>query len=152
MTVERYNTPNHPRWSLRTDDEPTKAGEPHQQNGTSATNSSRRQTDGRLRTDPPLVVSRDATEDDSTVKLRNTSNRVWVTIELPDRSLDDVHVSVSGVLLRIRAAPSDDSPQSNGIDRTITLTGPINPAEIVVAYDDPALTVIVPDQPSEPDR
>lgn len=95
-----------------------------------------------------MLVSRDVTEDNTSIELRHTPDQVWITAELPDCSLDkdDVHVSVSGTSIRIQVEPSDASPQANGLDRTITLPEPINPADAVLAYKDPELTVIVPIQ------
>lgn len=146
MTAERYNTPNHPRWSPRTNNAPTKTGEPRQRYGRLTPNSDERRPDGRSRAVPPLLVSRDVTEDDAAIELRNTSNQVWITTELPDRSLeeDDIEVSVSGASLRIRAESSDASP--HGIDRTIRLSESVNPTDVVIAYDDPVLAVIVTDE------
>jgi HSP20 family molecular chaperone IbpA len=91
-----------------------------------------------------MVVSRELTQDDATIELRNTSDRLWISTDFPDRSLDEIRVSVRGASLRIRAGPSDESPRRNGIDRTITLARAVNPADVVVAYDDPTLAIIVP--------
>lgn len=150
MTAERYNTPNHPRWSQRTNDAPTTPGVPRQRYGRPAPDCGEHRAADQSRADPPVVLPRDETGSDATIELRNTSDRVWITTELPDRSLDGdaVQVSVSGASLRIRAEPSDESPHLDGIDRTITLAGPVNPADVVIAYDDPVLTVIVPNDNS----
>lgn len=117
MTVERYNTPNHDRWNRRTDDSP--------------------------RSGPPLLLSREATGDDTAVELRSTPDRTLLTTELPDRSLDDVRVTVGGASIRIRAEPSETSPPSGGLDRTITLSERVCGADVAVAYYDPVLTVVV---------
>lgn len=86
------------------------------------------------------------TEDDATFELRDTSNGTWISAEVPDRSLDEIHVSIRGASIRIRAEPSDASPKRSGIDRTITLAETVDAADAVVAYDGLALTVIVPDE------
>jgi HSP20 family molecular chaperone IbpA len=83
------------------------------------------------------------TGDDATVELRDTPNRTWITTELPDRSLDDVRVSVGTASIRIQAEPSDESP---GIDRTIALAENVDAADVAIVYDEPVLTVIVPNE------
>lgn len=134
MTVERYNTPNHPRWYPRTNGRPTEDAASRPQQGRSSP----------PRANPSPLVSREATGDDTTIELRDAPGGTSITTELPDRSVDDVRVSVSGASVRIRAPPSDASPPSDGIDRTITLSESVDPADVVVAYREPVLTVIVP--------
>lgn len=78
---------------------------------------------------------------DKTIELRNDSNRVEITTELPDCSRDDVRVSVAGAKVRLWAEPSTDDDA--GIDRTITMADPVRDGDVRVTYDDPTLTVAV---------
>lgn len=168
MTVQRYTAPNHPRWYPRTPSTPMNdtvtrrrygrsyhhrdevhpdGRPPHHEEGQPDGRPLHReegQPEGRPRSGPPLLQSRDATGDDTKIELRNASDRVWITTELPDRLIDDVHVSVSGASIRIRAEPSDAQPRDDGVDRTITLAETVDTAGVVVAYDEPVLTVIAP--------
>jgi HSP20 family molecular chaperone IbpA len=181
MTVERYDTPNHPRWNLPTNDRADeqlasrpasrrrygrasrRRGERRREETPGARRSEGRRgarqsggtpsaetsaTKPTPTADPRLLQSREATGDDATVELRATSDRVCVTTELPDRSLDDVRVSVVGASVHIRAESSARSGSSaspeNGIDRTITLPETVSPADVMVAYHDPVLAVVVP--------
>lgn len=146
MTVERYNTPNHPRWSSRTNAASAGATTPQQRHGRLSSRRDGRRPQGVSRSGPPLLQSRDATEDDTIIELRNTRDRAWITAELPNRSLDEIHVSVCGASIRIQAEPSDASPGQNGIERTITLAETVNAADVVIAYSEPTLTVIVPNE------
>jgi HSP20 family molecular chaperone IbpA len=102
-----------------------------------------RRADERPCSDPLLLIARDATENDPTIDLRDTPEGVWITAELPDCSLDDVRVTANGISLRIRVEPSDGSSQQVRLDRRIELARPIDPDDIVVAYDEPALSVVV---------
>jgi len=140
MTIERYNTPNHPRWNSKTKEEPTDTTAPRPRYGRLPPRRDRCRTDRIARSGPSLLQSRDVTGDDTTIELRDTSDRTCITTELPDRSLEDVRVSVSGASLRIRAEPSDTE---SGMDRTITLAQRVDPTDVVIAYDDPVLTVII---------
>lgn len=155
MTDERYDAPNHPRWDPRTNGRPNDHPEARRRYGRTAPSGDgrrRRRTPhpGRSgdapRSDPPLLLAREATGDDATVELRATSDRVCVAAELPDRSLDDVRVSVDGASIRIRADPRDSQSATpgTGLDRTITLAETVRPADVVVAYHDPVLAVVVP--------
>lgn len=143
MTIERYNTPNHPRWNSKTKDAPTDTTGPRPRYGRLPPRRDGCRTEGIARSGPSLLQSRDVTEDDTTIELSDTSDWTCITTELSDRSLEDVHVSVSGASVRIRAEPSDTA---SGMDRTITLAHSINAADMVIAYDDPVLTVIVPNE------
>lgn len=143
MTIERYNTPNHPRWYARRKNSPSETTATRPRNGRLPARRDGCQTDGRVQSGPSLLQSRDVTEEDTTIELHDTSNWLWISTELPDCSLDDVHISTSGGSVRIQAKPSDTSA---GIDRTITLTERVNPADVVVASDDSVLTVIVPNE------
>lgn len=143
MTIERYNTPNHPRWNPETKGAPTETTGPRPRYGRLGLRRDGCLTEATAQNGPSLLQSRDVTEDDTTVELRDTSERTWITTELPDRSLEDIQVWVSGVSIRIRAEASNELP---GIDRTITLAESVDAADVVVAYDDPILAVIVPNE------
>jgi len=141
MTVERYNTSNHPRWNSR------------ENTGVRAATASRRRygrarrygrrADGRPRTEPPLLLARDLTEDETTIDLWDTSDGVWITAEVPECSLGDVQVTVSGAALRIRVESSGGSSEPVRLDRRIDLARSFDPDDVVIAYDDPELIVIV---------
>lgn len=77
------------------------------------------------------------TDDDDAIDLRSTSNRVEITVELPDCTRDDIRVSVGGAELRLWAEADEE------FDRTITLADPVRDGDVDVRYDDPTLTVTV---------
>jgi len=141
MTVERYDTPNHPRWNPRAEAATRAIAASRRRYGRARRYG--RRGGGRQHSDPPLLIARDVAEDDPTIDLRDTPEGVWITAELPDRSLGDVRVTANGASLRIRAEPSDGSSQPDRLDRRIELARPIDPDDIVVAYDEPALAVVI---------
>lgn len=144
MAHKLYDTPNHPRW-----DAP--ANQPRTEPTTSRWERERLRSQRRSHPTeeensvraPPLV-SREGAADDATVELSNSPNRVRITAELPDISLDDVRISTDGRSLRIRAPSPESSTGTNGIDRTIAFTEPLDSGNVVVTYRDPALTVVLP--------
>lgn len=93
--------------------------------------------------EPPLLVSREETGDDAAVELEDTPKSIRITAELPDASLDDVRVSTAGRSIRVRAESPEQSTSTNEIDRTITLAETVTIDDVVVAYHDPVLTVVV---------
>lgn len=140
MTIERYNTPNHPRWHPTTEATPTSSRVRY---GQRPPRCEGRRTKKVSQAGPPVLQQRDGTEENATIELRDTSKWVCITAELPDRSLEEVHVSVDGASVRIQADPS---ATDSGMDRTITLSQRVNAADVVLAYDDPVLTVILPNE------
>jgi HSP20 family molecular chaperone IbpA len=140
MTIERYNTPNHPRWHPTTETPSTELTDSRTRYGQRPPRREGCQTEEIAQAGPSLLQQRDGTED-TTLELHDTSEWVCIRTELPDRSLEAVHVSVSGASVRIQAESSDTE---SGMDRTITLSQRVNAADMVLAYDDPVLTVIVP--------
>ncbi|WP_435181546.1 hypothetical protein [Halorussus sp. AFM4] len=142
MAYKRYDSPNHPRWDERTTDPQPTDAPARWQSGRARSGRCADHVDHTTGTAPPLVT-RAETNDDVPVELADGPNWIRITAELPDRSLDDVRVTAAGGAMRIRAARSS-SDRSDGIDRTIALSGAADPGEAVVAYRDPALSVLVP--------
>lgn len=147
MVHKRYDTPNHPRWDERTTDSQSADAPSRWLSGRARSRSrTERATLAAGEPAPPVTLSE---ADDAPIKLVDGPNWVRITAELSGRSLDDVRVAAAGTAIRILAEPSESaassepSDRSDGIDRTITLSGTAVPDEAVVAYCDPALNVLV---------
>ncbi|NHN61604.1 MULTISPECIES: hypothetical protein [Halorussus] len=142
MASKRYDTPNHPRWDARTTE--TRSTDPPSRWQSGRARAERPASDAATGSDtPPALVTR-AETDDAPVELSDGPNWTRITAELPDRSLDDVRITAAGTAIRIRAASPASSDRSDGIDRTIALSGAADADGAVVAYCDPVLSVLVP--------
>jgi HSP20 family molecular chaperone IbpA len=87
------------------------------------------------------LITLEPPEESTDIDLRDASDRVEITTDLPDCSAEDVRVIAAGRDVRIRATPSGE--ESTSIDRTITLSETVTDANVAVSYDDPTLTVTV---------
>lgn len=109
----------------------------------------RHRVEGAYSSNPSELLSREPTDgdeskdegDDNAIELRSVANKVEISTELPDCSLDDIGVSVAGAKIRLWTDPSTEETEE--IDRTITLATPIRDGDVAVTYDDPTLTVAV---------
>lgn len=100
------------------------------------------------RSGPPVLLSPETSDDDGTIDLRDTADRLQVTTELPDCSREDIRVSKVGATLRIRADSSGETDGTDetgeSIDRTITLGDALAGSPMDVTYDGDTLRVSIP--------
>jgi len=141
MAHERYDAPNHPRWDTRSNR--VTPATSRWQSGRARLRRATRRTETTPSAGPPLLT-RARTGGDAPVELHSSRDRLVISAELPDRSIDDVRVIVDDAAIRLRAAPPERPTGASDFDRTIALVESVDAGDAVIAYRDPTLTVVLP--------